>query len=140
MSGNGWRSVRLSEIEPLEGCEPELEWLPVRHRLEVSAFGVNAWRGREPGDLVIEEHDELNDGALDQEELYLVLEGHATFTVDGREVDAPRGTFVFVKDPVLTRKAVAREAETVVLAVGAAPNQPFSVSPWERRQLERAGV
>jgi hypothetical protein len=34
-----------------------------------------------------------------------------------------------------TREAFATERDTAVLAVGAAPGTPFSVSPWEARQL-----
>lgn len=142
MGHQGWKTAHLSEIEPI--LEPEAgleEWLPVRHRLGVSAFGVNAWVAREAGDRVIEEHDEVNSsGAADHEELYLVLEGHAAFTVDGEEIDAPRGTLVFVRDPALVRTAVGREPGTTVLAVGAAPGEVFEVSPWERRHTERSGT
>jgi hypothetical protein len=142
MSGNGWRSAHLSEIRPYEVDDEDLQgWLPVRERLDVSAFGVNAWVGAQPGDQVIEEHDELcDDDKGDHQELYVVLEGRATFTVDGEELDAPRGTFVFVEDPTIVRKAIAREAGTTVLAIGAGPGVPFSISPWEQRYRERSAV
>jgi hypothetical protein len=66
-----------------------------------------------------------------------VVDGHATFTVDGRELDAPRGTLVFVQDPTLVRKAVARDGGTAVLAIGATPRVAFRVSPWEQRHIDR---
>jgi hypothetical protein len=66
------------------------------------------------------------------EELYVVLSVHATFTVDGEEVDAPTGTLVFVGDPAAKRKAVAVEPETAVLAVGAPAGEAFTPSEWER--------
>ena len=32
-----------------------------------------------------------------------MMTGHAIFTVDGEEIDAPAGTIVFVRDPALLR-------------------------------------
>ena len=61
----------------------------------------------------------------------MVVTGHAVFTVDGTEVDAPAGTCVFLDDPAEHRGAVAREPGTVVLAVGGARGLPYAVSPWE---------
>ena len=43
-------------------------------------------------------------------ELYYVVDGHATFTVDGDEVDAPAGTCVWVKDPSAKRTATRERA------------------------------
>lgn len=58
------------------------------------AFGVNAWTGDE-GDELIGAHDESSSG---HEELYLVVEGNATFTVADETFAAPVGTVVFVRD------------------------------------------
>jgi tetratricopeptide (TPR) repeat protein len=107
-------------------------WAMVRTHFGIQSFGVNAWVAEEPGVQVIGEHDEVDDGAPQHEELYFVSEGHATFTVNGDEIDAPAGTFVFVRDPAATRKAVAKEAGTTVVAVGAKPGEAFTPSPWER--------
>jgi tetratricopeptide (TPR) repeat protein len=104
----------------------------LRSTLGVGAFGVNAWRATEGGQEIIVEHDELGGTAAGHEELYLVLSGHATFTVDGKTVEAPARTLVFVRDPALKRRAVARDEGTTVLAVGAAAGKAFTVSPWER--------
>jgi len=95
-------------------------WAMVRTHFGIQSFGVNAWVAEEPGVQVIGEHDEVDDGAPQHEELYFVSEGHATFTVNGDEIDAPTGTFVFVRDPAATRKAVAK------------PGEAFTPSPWER--------
>ena len=118
-----WRTARLTEIEPRD------RWLPIRHHLGVGAFGINAWIGREAGHSIIGEHSEEPTG---HEELYLVLEGHARFTVDGEEVDAPAGTFVFVPDPGSRRGVVAEEPQTLVLAIGNKPGEAYSVQQWER--------
>jgi hypothetical protein len=61
-----------------------------------------------------------------------VMSGHAVFTVDGEEVDAPAGTLVFVRDPALIRSAKATADGTAILAVGGRPGVPFEVSRWER--------
>jgi tetratricopeptide (TPR) repeat protein len=94
----------------------------------VSAFGVNAWTAHEAEAPVIPVHDEEPTG---HEELYLVTAGLATFTVGGESVDAPAGTIVFVRDPTAAPGAVAREAGTVVLSVGAAPGEPYRPRAWE---------
>jgi hypothetical protein len=101
-----YRVVHLDEIGAVDG------WLPIRRHLDIAAFGVNAWRPGEDGRKVIGEHEESSG----HEELYLVLEGHATFTVSGEEIDAPPGTLVYVRDPTERRGAVAREPETTILA------------------------
>jgi hypothetical protein len=47
-------------------------------------------------------------------------------------LEAPAGTFVYVRDPAVTRSAVARDRGTTVLAFGGTPGEAFSVSEWER--------
>jgi hypothetical protein len=106
-------------------------WRPVRSRFDIRAFGVNAYEAEAVGQHVIEAHDETGGGAGGHEELYVVLRGRATFTIDGKVVDAPAGTLLFIRDPTLRREALAAEAGTLVLAVGGEPGQAFEVSPWE---------
>jgi tetratricopeptide (TPR) repeat protein len=107
----------------------QARWHRVRAILGVEAFGINAWTATEDGQQVIGEHDEA--GGEGHEELYLVLAGTATFTVDGRTVDAPAGTVVHVRDPAVKRGAVG-DAGTTILAVGAKRGEAFHPSPWER--------
>ena len=121
------RVVRADEVPPHEAPVDGLTWHPVRHHLGIEAFGCNAYTAAEPGDLVIEDHEEDED-----QELYAVLSGAARFTVDGETFDAPQGTLVFVTPPS-QRTAVATAAGTTILAVGAAPGKAFGVSEWERR-------
>jgi quercetin dioxygenase-like cupin family protein len=132
-------SYAVARIEDVESLRTQhgYDWHSIRHHFDVRAFGVNANVSVEPG-VIVEEHDEVH-GDGGQEELYVVVSGHATFTVDGEEVDAPAGTLVFVRDPAVTRAAVAHEAGTTLLCVGGRPGQPFRVSTWEysRRAVER---
>jgi hypothetical protein len=120
------KTLRLDDVQgiPVFGT---LVWKPVRKTLGVTAFGINAYVAAEAGDEVVEEHDET---ALGHEEIYLVVAGHATFTVDGETVDAPRGTLVYLDDPEQKRHAVATERGTTVLAIGGVPGK-HEISPWE---------
>ena len=126
-----FKTAKLSEMEI--PTSQALRWATVRAHLGIEAFGVNAWSADEAGKEVISEHDEVGDGDGEQhQELYVVLNGRATFTVDGEELEAEPGTFVFVRDPAAKRKAVATEPETTVLAVGAKAGEAFKPSQWER--------
>jgi quercetin dioxygenase-like cupin family protein len=122
MTDRGWQTSPIDDI-PRSGRT----WIPVRKHFDVKAFGVNAWTADEEGGQIVSEHKE----DTGHEELYFVSTGHATFTVGGEEVDAPVGTFVFVDDPETLRSAVAKEAGTTVLAVGAKPGEAYEVRPWE---------
>ena len=144
MSSASVRSAHVDDIPSLRipGVAPS-EWKPVRHHLGVRAFGVNAFHAAHAGEPLIGEHDELADpvsGGQEHEELYVVLRGRATFKVDGRLVDAPAGTLVFVPDPGCARAAVAAADGTTVLAFGAQPDVAFRGSGWERIHAPDAGA
>ncbi|MBA2332598.1 MAG: tetratricopeptide repeat protein [Actinobacteria bacterium] len=121
---------RLEDVGSFVDAERS-RWHPIRTELGINAFGVNAWRATEAGQELIGEHDELGDDSTGHEELYVVLSGHATFTVDGETVDAPAGKLVFV-GPEVKRAATAEEAGTTILVAGGERGGPFSISPWER--------
>jgi hypothetical protein len=118
--------LRLDEIEgiPVLGT---LSWKPVRRPLGVTAFGINAYTAANAGDEVVEDHTEEQ---LGHEEIYFVHTGHAVFTVDGDEVDAPAGTLVYLDDVKQRRHAIAKEAGTTVLAFGGVPGK-HEPSAWE---------
>lgn len=130
MSERPYQIVQIDELDRIPVGDSGLYWRPVRRRFGIEAFGVNAYSA-EPGDEVVEHHDETGPGAGGHEELYVVVRGRARFTLDGEDIDAPAGTFVFVRDPVVTRCAVAEEPDTTVLALGGKPGEPYRVSPWE---------
>jgi len=113
----------LDRIPVAEG----LEWRPLRRRLGIRSFGTNAYTSERVGGWVVEEHVE----GTGHEELYVVVSGRARFTLDGEELDAPAGTIVFLPEHDVTRKAVAEEEGTTVLAVGGWPDRPFEPSQWE---------
>jgi len=111
-----WKLARLDDIER-RGRD-----IPVREHFGIHAFGINAYTPGEDGTLIAE-HDEASSR---QEELYIVLDGNATFEVDGEAVDAPPGTLVFV-GPESRRKATGN---ATVLAVGATPGEAYQGVDW----------
>ena len=123
-----WQSLRLGDVEPIAVAGAGLTWLPLRRTLGVEAFGINAYSASAAGEHVVEEHTEAN---LRHEEIYVVLTGHATFTLGGETLDAPAGTVVFIRDPDVKRGAVAVEAGTSVLAIGGKAGEAYSPSAWE---------
>jgi hypothetical protein len=120
------KTLRLDDVEGIPVFET-LVWKPVRKTLGVTAFGINAYTAAAAGDDVVEDHTESQYG---HEEIYVVIAGHATFTVDAEQVDAPAGTLVFLDDPAQRRSAVAKEPNTTVLAIGGLPGR-HEVSAWE---------
>ena len=55
-----------------------------------------------------------------------MLDGNATFEIDGSTVDAPAGTYVFVP-PGSRRKATG---DGTVLAIGATPGEAYQAFDW----------
>jgi len=127
---SGYTASHLDEI----AAEQWPYWAPIRHHFDVRSFGVNAWRGKD-GDEVIKRHTEEESG---QEELYIVLSGHATFTVGGDDVDAPAGTLIHVRDPKTERIGIATQEGTVVLSLGATAGTTYEPSGWDTNYLEGA--
>lgn len=125
---DAWQSIHLDEIEPIPVVNGALLWRPVRRALDIGAFGINAYVAPQAGDDVVEEHTE---SSLGHEEVYVVLSGRATFTLDDETLDAPAGTVVFIRDVNVTRHARAEEPGTSVLAVGGPRDAAYEPSPWE---------
>jgi tetratricopeptide (TPR) repeat protein len=123
---SGYAVAHLDQIDEMD--DGRCPWRPVRHHFGITAFGVNAWTGREVGDRIINEHDEAEpDG---NEELYVVLRGRAVFELDGDRVVAPAGTFVFAP-PDVNRTAFAEEAGTTIVALGGTPGKSYEPHGWE---------
>lgn len=125
---SAWEIASLDELDaiPVEGAG--ITWRPIRRRFGIHAFGINAYTAAAAGEHVVEEHTEER---LGHEEVYVVVRGHARFTLGDEEVDAPAGTIVYLRDPAVKRAAVAQEPGTTVLAVGGAPGAAFEPSAWE---------
>jgi hypothetical protein len=131
----------VADIEDIdEAGDGRCAWRPVRHHFGIASFGVSTWTGRNPGDRIVNEDDEMErePGHLRAEQLeddanevlYLVHRGRARFEIDGDRVDAPAGTFVAVP-PGVKRTAFAEEAQTTIVAVGGVPGKAYVPVGWE---------
>lgn len=125
MTNRGWQAVSLETIEPIPVAG--VKWRPLRRELGVEAFGVNAYTAN-AGELVVEEHTEQS---LQHEEVYVVVAGAATFTLDGERHEAPAGTIVHIPNTHVSRSAEATLDGTTVLAVGGPVGRPYTPSAWE---------
>ena len=111
-----WKVAHLDEIER-RGRD-----IPVREYLGIHSFGINGFIRGEDGTL-INEHDEAGSG---QEELYFVVDGTATFEVDGETIDAPQGTLLYVGAEA-QRKATGN---ATILAMGGTPGEVYQAVDW----------
>lgn len=118
----------LSLPEEGRAGDDDRVFVRLRRTLDIGAFGASATYQAKAGEEVVFEHDELGPGADAQEELYAVVQGSATFTVGGEEIEAPQGTVVFVQ-PGTKRQAVATSDETIVLAVGGRRGEAYRLPP-----------
>ena len=131
---NKYALAKLDELEPAPRLAPGAsddgrKRFDVRRTLDITAFGVSAFSAPS-GVTVINEHDETLLGEAGQEELYVVLNGAATFDIDGESVEAPTGALVNVQ-PTARRKATATEDGTTILVVGGTPGKPYEPAPQE---------
>jgi tetratricopeptide (TPR) repeat protein len=125
----GHELKRMDEVERIPTGAAG-EWLPLRRALGITSVGVNAYAAERAGEEVIESHTEQGGGSAGHEEVYVVLSGRATFTIDGEERDAPTGTVVKV-DPETRRAAAAAEDGTTVLVMGGKPGAALPAAPYE---------
>lgn len=128
---SGWAAVRIDELEAIPWPGAETTWRPLRQAIGARIVGMGAYTAERAGQDVVEPHRET-EGGMGHHEVYVVLRGRATFTLDGEALDAPAGTVVRV-DPEVHRHAVAAEPGTAVLALGGHPAYEPSSSEWIER-------
>ena len=122
----GFTVAHLDDIE--EFGDDGSHYRPIRLQLGITAFGATAWTAHAAGDPVINLHDE-GDPTADQE-LFLVVRGHAVFEIEGERVDAPAGTLVFAP-PRTRRTAVAEQDGTMIVAIEGTPGRGYEARGWE---------
>jgi quercetin dioxygenase-like cupin family protein len=98
--------------------------LPIERTLDYRAAGINGWTG-DPGEPLVPEH--MEDSG--EEELYVVVRGRASFTVDGQHIDAPAGTLIHVLSGE-TRAAVSEEAGTIIVVIGGTIGEARDPNGW----------
>lgn len=100
-------------------------WHSIRWYFGIRGFGVNATT-RKKGEWLTKDHDELDTG---QEELFVILEGKAEFTLDGDKITAPIGTTLFVQ-PHVRRSADALATPTTMLIIGSPADKKYKRQSW----------
>jgi quercetin dioxygenase-like cupin family protein len=123
-----WEVAHVDDIPWEESEGPATQWKPIRRYFGIGSFGVNASKATAAGAQLTHDHTESESR---HEELFLIVSGRATYRVDGEEIDAPAGTFLYVRDPETVRGVVAREPGTLMLALGAEPGKVFTPSEWD---------
>lgn len=108
----------------LRGDDPAIEvfagaFAKVRRALGTNAFGLN--EVRMPPGFAGPEHDEAATG---HEEVYVVLDGSGTVTVDGDPLTVGAGDYVRV-DVASQRQVVAGDQGLRFLAIGAKPRPEY---------------
>src|SRR5579862_6833046 len=100
-------------------------WSLVRRSVGCRSFGVNLV-DIAPGES-IPEHDETD---RDQEELFYVISGSPSIVIDGKDYEAPSGTFARI-DPA-RRRTVRNDGEQVssVLIMSAPTTSGYRPMEW----------
>ncbi len=109
--------VHIDEIEGAHGGV----FKAVGRTLGVTAFGVNVEQYPQGHDQY-PDHDHADDG---QEEVYYVISGQATLTIDGTEHPLRAGSIAYVPSGH-SRRFTTPDGSVQFLAIGGTPNAPFS--------------
>jgi quercetin dioxygenase-like cupin family protein len=121
---DGYMIKHWDDFEIMEGSGGAT-WRLARKSLDGQAFGFNVVDIAPGGELP--EHDHEKD---DQEEVYAVLEGEATFVSDGEEHPAPAGTFACY--PPQTRRTIRNNSDAPVraLLIGVPSDSGYEPMAW----------
>jgi len=126
-SGDGMSSNSVKHRDDFErmagsgGCT----WILARRALGTSAFGYNLVE-IEPGGA-LPEHNESSSG---QVEVYFVLEGEATVSIDGVEHAAPAGTFASIEAGSARTLMNRSDAPVTALLIGVVPSEEYGPPDW----------
>lgn len=120
----GWKIENIKDVPPKKSTYFK-GWKSIRWHMGISAFGVNG-STVDKGESLTPEHDELKSN---QEELFIIVEGSAEFTLDGKKVIAPEGSLVFI-DPKVKRSATALKTPTTMIIIGAPIGETYSAPDW----------
>jgi hypothetical protein len=83
---SGWQAVRIDDLEAIPWPGAQTTWRPLRAAIGARIVGIGAYTAERAGQDVVEPHRDAD--GMGHEEVYVVLRGRATFTLDGSELDA----------------------------------------------------
>jgi uncharacterized cupin superfamily protein len=109
----------VTHVDAIEGAYGGV-FKPVGSTLGVTSFGVNV-ESFPQGHEAYPEHDHSADG---QEEVYYVISGQATLTIDGEEHKLGPGSIAYVP-PGHARRFTTPDGSVQLLAIGGTPGSSF---------------
>jgi quercetin dioxygenase-like cupin family protein len=123
MSGS-YSIKHRDEFESMEGSG-DSTWRLARKALGTSTFGFNLVEidpgGQNP------EHDESGSG---QVELYVILEGDAVLRIEGKDHEAPAGTFASIEPPASRTIINRSDAPVTAMLIGVQPEGGYEPMSW----------
>jgi uncharacterized cupin superfamily protein len=112
--------ARVSHVDEIEGMHGGI-FQPIGSTLGVTAFGVNL-ENFPQGHYGYPEHDHGTDG---QEEVYFVISGRATLTIDDEPHELRAGSVAYVPSGT-KRRFTTPDSAVQLIAIGGAPDKPFT--------------
>ena len=112
------------DLETMEGSG-ESTWGLARKGVEEPAFGFNVVTIGPGGQ--IPEHDETASG---QHEVFVILEGEATFRLDDEDHPAPAGTFARMSPEAKRTIVNDSDGPVIALLIGVHPEGDYEPPPW----------
>ena len=121
---DGYTIKRIDEFEEMEGSGGAT-WRLARKTLGAEAFGFNVVDIEAGGQIPA--HDHTGDN---QEEVFIILEGDATFVTDGEEHEAPAGTFCRYAPEVNRTILNKSDGNVRALLIGVPADSGYQQMPW----------
>ncbi len=112
--------ARVDHIDDIEGVHGGV-FKRIGSHLGATAFGVSVEQFAQGHDRY-PEHDHAADG---QEEVYYVISGQATLTIDGEEHKLRAGSVAYVPSGT-KRRFTTPDGPVQLMAIGGTPGAPFT--------------
>jgi uncharacterized cupin superfamily protein len=120
----GYTVMRIDEFEEMEGSGGAT-WRLARKSLGATAFGFNVV-DIEPGGQIPEHHH----AGDPEEEVYITLEGEATFVAGDEEIPAPPGTFIRYAPETMRTIRNRSDAPIRALVIGVPMDSGYRGMGW----------
>ncbi len=124
MSNQNWKIEHINDVPPMKDSFSQ-GWKSIRWHMDIQSFGVNGVT-KPKGEWLTPVHDE-KDG--NQDELFIVYEGIAEFHLDGKKINAPKGSLLSVK-PNVKRGALALKTPTTIIIIGSPIGKIYKPPNW----------
>jgi tetratricopeptide (TPR) repeat protein len=124
---------RIGERRAEQEESQERTFVQLRRELDIGSFSIFAVEA-DAGKELVSERTATGYAADRHEELFVIARGAARFVVDDREIEAPQGTAIFVRDVEAKRKAKATEDGTSLLVIGGRRGEAWRPTPGEAMQ------